>query len=213
MNEAYLTGEPFEVRKAPGAAVLSGALNGESPLTIRAEKLPVDSRYARIMRVMEETQQRRPRMRRLGDDLGGVVYAAGNGTRDPGLDPQWRKSAALSRGAGDRHALPVAARHSGRGDRRNFAFSSPRHHHQKPRRAGTNRSCRTFVFDKTGTLTYGKPALTRTVCGEGFSESEVLSPRSQSRTILEHPLASHSRLSAPARLSPFASFARQRSAG
>ena len=71
MNEAYLTGEPFEVEKAPGAKVLSGALNGESVLTIRAEKLAMDSRYARIMRVMEETQQRRPQLRRLGDMLGG----------------------------------------------------------------------------------------------------------------------------------------------
>jgi len=50
MNEAYLTGEPFEVAKTPGALVLSGALNGEALLTIRAEKLPTDSRYARIMR-------------------------------------------------------------------------------------------------------------------------------------------------------------------
>ena len=70
MNEAYLTGEPFEIAKAPGAIILSGALNGESLLTIRATKLATDSRYARIMRVMEETQQQRPRMRRLGDTMG-----------------------------------------------------------------------------------------------------------------------------------------------
>jgi cation transport ATPase len=70
MNEAYLTGEPFEVAKTPGATVFSGALNDESLLKIRAEKLPTDSRYARTMRVMEETQQRRPRLRRLGDTLG-----------------------------------------------------------------------------------------------------------------------------------------------
>ncbi len=71
MNEAYLTGEPFEVEKVRGATVLSGALNGESLLIIRAEKLPIDSRYARIMRVMEDTQQQRPHLRRLGDILGG----------------------------------------------------------------------------------------------------------------------------------------------
>src|SRR5215467_13330998 len=43
MNEAYLTGEPFEVEKAPGANVLSGGLNGESLLTIRAGKRSIDS--------------------------------------------------------------------------------------------------------------------------------------------------------------------------
>ena len=70
MNEAYLTGEPFEMSKAEGAEVISGAINGESALMVRATRLPVDSRYARIMRVMQETQMRRPRLRRLGDMLG-----------------------------------------------------------------------------------------------------------------------------------------------
>ena len=60
MNQAFLTGEPFEVSKAPGSKVISGALNGETALTIRTAKLPVDSRYAGIMRVMEQTQQLRP---------------------------------------------------------------------------------------------------------------------------------------------------------
>jgi P-type E1-E2 ATPase len=70
MNEAYLTGEPFEVPKAPGAQVISGSINGNAAMTVRAEKLPADSRYASIMRVMEETQQRRPQLRRIGDSLG-----------------------------------------------------------------------------------------------------------------------------------------------
>jgi cation transport ATPase len=70
MNEAYLTGEPFEIEKAPGAQVLSGAVNGDIALQIRAEKLAVDSRYARIMQVMQDAEQRRPRIRRLGDKLG-----------------------------------------------------------------------------------------------------------------------------------------------
>src|SRR5579864_5360980 len=56
MNEAYLTGEPFETSKVEGAEVISGAVNGESALSLRATRLPIDSRYARIMRVMQETQ-------------------------------------------------------------------------------------------------------------------------------------------------------------
>jgi cation transport ATPase len=43
MDESYLTGEPYRISKAPGASVLSGAINGESALQIRADKLPVDS--------------------------------------------------------------------------------------------------------------------------------------------------------------------------
>jgi P-type E1-E2 ATPase len=51
MDESYLTGEPFLIQKAPGATVLSGALNGETVLTISVSNLPSDSRYAKIMRV------------------------------------------------------------------------------------------------------------------------------------------------------------------
>ncbi len=57
MDESYLTGEPYMMSKTPGAAVLSGAINGESALTIRADKLAVDSRYAKIMQVMQASQQ------------------------------------------------------------------------------------------------------------------------------------------------------------
>ena len=70
MDESYLTGEPFMMSKTPGSLVLSGAINGDSALTLRADKLPADSRYAKIMQVMRESEQRRPRMRRLGDQLG-----------------------------------------------------------------------------------------------------------------------------------------------
>ena len=70
MDESYLTGEPYLMSKTPGSAVLSGAINGETALTIRADKLAVDSRYAKIMQVMRASEQRRPRLRRLGDQLG-----------------------------------------------------------------------------------------------------------------------------------------------
>src|SRR5690606_20825563 len=70
MDESYLTGEPFEISKAPGSAVLSGAINGPAALTIRATRLPRDSRYAQIMQVMQSAEQNRPHIRRLGDQLG-----------------------------------------------------------------------------------------------------------------------------------------------
>jgi cation transport ATPase len=70
MDEAYLTGEPYEISKMAGSQVISGAINGDAALVIRAEKLAVDSRYARIMKVMQSTEQQRPHLRRLGDQLG-----------------------------------------------------------------------------------------------------------------------------------------------
>ena len=38
--------------------------------TIRADKLPIDSRYAKIVEVMRASEQQRPQLRRLGDQLG-----------------------------------------------------------------------------------------------------------------------------------------------
>ncbi|MFK7779449.1 MAG: heavy metal translocating P-type ATPase, partial [Gimesia sp.] len=70
MDESYLTGEPYLMSKTPGSKVLSGAINGDSALTVRAEKLAVDSRYAKIMQVMQTSEEHRPQMRRMADKLG-----------------------------------------------------------------------------------------------------------------------------------------------
>src|SRR5262249_9179182 len=40
MDESYLTGEPFVMSKAPGSEVFSGAINGETALTIQAIRAP-----------------------------------------------------------------------------------------------------------------------------------------------------------------------------
>ena len=72
MDESYLTGEPYQISKTPGVSVISGALNGETSLTIRADRLAVDSRYAKIMEVMRDSEEKRPKMRRLADQLGAV---------------------------------------------------------------------------------------------------------------------------------------------
>ena len=70
MDESYLTGEPYVVAKAPGASVLSGAINGDAVLIIRAERRAQDSRYAQIIQVMAEAEQKRPKIRRIGDQIG-----------------------------------------------------------------------------------------------------------------------------------------------
>ncbi len=72
MDESYLTGEPFLITKTSGSTVISGAINGESALTIRATQLAADSRYAKIMEVMRESEEKRPKLQRLGDRLGAI---------------------------------------------------------------------------------------------------------------------------------------------
>ena len=188
MNESFLTGEPFEISKAPGSSVISGALNGETPLTIRTEKLPSDSRYARIMRVMEETQQHRPRLRRLGDQLGAwytplAVALALSAWALTGESQRFLAVLVMATPCPLLIAIPVAvigaislSASSG------IIIKNPAVLEQVD-------SCRTFIFDKTGTLTYGRPLLTEIECAPGFAAPDVLRLAASVERYSKHPLA------------------------
>ena len=189
MDEAYLTGEPYEISKTPGSAVISGAINGEEMLVIRSEKLAEDSRYARIMKVMQQTEQQRPKLRRLGDQLGAWYTPIALGVA---------AAAALSSGQAERFlavvviatpcplllaiptaiigAISLAARHA-------IVIKDPAVLEQIGR-------CQTLIFDKTGTLTYGRPTLTAIICAEGFDRTEVLQLAAGLERYSKHPLAS-----------------------
>ena len=160
MNEAYLTGEPFEIEKAPGAQVLSGAVNGDVALHIRAEKLAVDSRYARIMRVMQDAEQRRPRIRRLGDKLGAwytptALALAALAWAITGESHRFLAVIVVATPCPLLIAIPVAVIGAiSLAARRGIIIKNPAVLEQIDR-------CRTLIFDKTGTLTYGRPPCPR----------------------------------------------------
>jgi len=188
MNEAYLTGEPFEIAKTPGSEVLSGAVNGDSALTVRAEKLPVDSRYARIMQVMQETEQRRPRLRRLGDKLGAwytptalaLASIAGIATRDAN---RFLAVVVVATPCPLIIAIPVAIIGAiSLSARRAIIIKNPAALEQIDR-------CRTLIFDKTGTLTYGKPSLAEIIVAPGFDRDAVLQLSGSLEAYSKHPLA------------------------
>ena len=130
MDESYLTGEPYRISKTRGAAVLSGAMNGENALMIRATRRAADSRYAHIMQVMRDSEQRRAATAPAGRSTGRVVYAAGRVDRRDRMASQ-RQLDALSCRPRRRHTLSVAHRHSGRHYRRDCPVRETRHHHQR----------------------------------------------------------------------------------
>ena len=67
VSEADLTGEPVPVRKAPGMLVLSGSVNLDGVLEIRASKRSAESKYAQIVRLVEEAQNQKAPIHRLAD--------------------------------------------------------------------------------------------------------------------------------------------------
>ena len=196
MDESYLTGEPYMMSKTPGSTVLSGAINGESALTIRADKLAVDSRYAKIMQVMQASQQQRPRMRRLGDQLGAfytpVAVAIGIAAWVASGDAvRFLAVLVVATPCPLLIAIPVAIIGSiSLAARRAIII-------RDPAVLETVSTCRTIIFDKTGTLTYGEPELIEQIVGAGVERRRRCSrswPASSSTRSIRWPRRS----SAPA---------------
>jgi heavy metal translocating P-type ATPase len=188
MDESYLTGEPFTMPKAPGSEVFSGAINGENALTLRASRLAIDSRYARIMSVMRDSEQRRPELRRLGDQLGawytplalGVAIMAWIWSGDP---IRFLAVLVVATPCPLLIAIPVAIIGAiSLAAKRSIIIRDP---------AVLERidQCRTIVLDKTGTLTYGEPSLTDRLMAPGMDDALVLQATASLERYSKHPLA------------------------
>jgi heavy metal translocating P-type ATPase len=186
MDESFLTGEPYMLSKAPGSSVISGAVNGETALTIRVEKLPKDSRYAHIMEVMKESEQKRPRIRRLADQLGAFYTPMAVGV---GLLAWWL--------SGDPHrflavvivatpcplliSIPVALIGAiSLAAKRGIIIKDPRVLEQIGQ-------VRTLIIDKTGTLTSGRPAITD--IDTSGDANQILSLAAALEQYSKHPLS------------------------
>jgi len=189
MDESYLTGEPYQVDKAPGTAVLSGAINGETALVIETEKLAADSRYATIMTVMQEAEQKRPTLRRMGDQIGAVftpialvlAIAAwvftGDATRFLAVLVVATPCPLLI-------AIPITIISAiSLAAKRGIIIRDPMVLERLP-------TCRTAIFDKTGTLTYGKPVVTEILPAAQFQKNGLLQAAASLERYSKHPLAS-----------------------
>jgi cation transport ATPase len=67
VSEADLTGEPIPVRKTSPMLVLSGSVNLDGVLEVRASKRSEESKYAQIVRLVEEAQAQKAPIHRLAD--------------------------------------------------------------------------------------------------------------------------------------------------
>lgn len=188
MNESYLTGEPYLLPKAPGSLVLSGAINGEGALSIRTEKAAVDSRYASIMKVMRDAEQRRPHLRRLGDQIGAVftplaVAVALGAWAVTGNPLRFLSVLVVATPCPLLIAIPVAIIGSvSLAARRGIIIKDPAVLEKID-------TCRTAIFDKTGTLTYGQPQLTDVFTTSDVTRDEVLTDVANLERYSRHPLA------------------------
>lgn len=188
MDESYLTGEPFQITKTSGSTVISGAINGESALTIRTTERAADSRYAKIMEVMRESEDSRPQLRRLGDKLGAIytplaLTVALAAWLISGDAIRFLAVLVIATPCPLLIAIPIAIISSiSLCARRAIIVKSPVVLEQIA-------ECRTAIFDKTGTLTYGEPKLTEQLIAPGFTQNTVLTLVASLEGYSKHPLA------------------------
>src|SRR5215467_10198454 len=140
------------------------------------------------MKVMQETEQQRPQLRRLGDQLGAWYTPLALGVAT---------AAALLSGHPDRFlavvviatpcplllAIPTAIVGAiSLAARRGIIIKNPAVLEQIDK-------CQTLIFDKTGTMTYGRPSVSEILCAPGFTEEGVLQLASSLEHYSKHPLS------------------------
>ena len=188
MDESYLTGEPYQMSKVPGTSVISGAINGETVLTIQAQKLPSESRYASIVSVLEEAEQKKPTLRRLGDKIGAIFapialvlafvtwYMTGDEIRFLAVLVIATPCPLLI-------AIPITVISAiSMAAKQSIIIKDP------PVLESLS-ICRTAIFDKTGTLTSGKPILSEILTKDESDSNFVLQNVASLERYSKHPLA------------------------
>ncbi len=188
MDESFLTGEPFLISKTKGSAVISGAINGQEAITIKATQKAEDSRYAKIMKVMNTSQQSRPQLRRLGDQLGAwytpvaVIIALAAGILS-GDGHRFLAVMVIATPCPLLIAIPVAIISAiSLCAQRGIIIKDPAILEQTDK-------CRIMILDKTGTLTYGRPHVTEVYCFNSFTRWQILEFSASLERYSKHPLA------------------------
>jgi heavy metal translocating P-type ATPase len=173
VDQSAVTGEPIPIRALPGAELMSGSLNLDGALTLRALRKSAESQYQQIVRLVEHARAEKPPIVRIADRFAvwftpvtlvmcGVAYLV---TRDPAsvlavlvvatpcpliLAAPIAVIAAISRAAAGGIIVKTGAAIEAVG------------------------RARVVVFDKTGTLTLGRPLVEEVAAANGRSADELL---------------------------------------
>ena len=173
LNQASLTGESVPVAKRPGAAVYAGSVVEEGNCILRVIGVSGESRYDRIVRMIEDSQRLKSgvesRAGRLADKLvpwclGGSLLTwllTGNTARAVSvLMVDFSCALKLSMPLSVLSAMREAGRHR--------VTVKGGKYMEKVSEADT------VIFDKTGTLTRACPTLREVVAFHGEDEKEML---------------------------------------
>ncbi|PPL16001.1 heavy metal translocating P-type ATPase [Microterricola pindariensis] len=187
-DESSLTGESIPVERGTGDAVLSGSVNGQAALQIRATATAENSQYQQIVALVAAAGESKAPVVRLADRyavpftlfslaLAGIAWAVSG-------DPvRFAEVLVVATPCPLLIAAPVAFMGGMSRGARNGVIVKGGGVLEKLARA------RTVVFDKTGTLTHGRPSLTAVRPAPGFDADEVLALAASAEQYSSHVLA------------------------
>jgi len=203
LDLSAITGESLPVERGPGDAVYAAAINGRAALEVEVTASTDDNSLARIVRMVEEAQERKGHSQRLAERIarplvpGVMIVAAlvavvGSLLGDPDI---WllRALVVLVAAAPCAFALSVpvtvvaavgAATRSGVLIKGGAALEALAR-------------VRTVALDKTGTLTQNRPQVGDVLSANGVGRQEILSLAAGLEAASEHPLAAAVLAAAP----------------
>jgi heavy metal translocating P-type ATPase len=188
LDQSSITGESIPVEKRTGDAVLSGAVNGQQAVEIRATATASASQYQQIVALVAEAAESKAPVVRLADRYAVpfTIFSLALGALAWWLsgDPiRFAEVLVLATPCPLLIAAPVAfIGGMSRAARNGVIVKSGGVLEQLA-------SAQTVVFDKTGTLTYGTPVLTQVRAEQPFTTDEVLTAVASAEQYSSHVLA------------------------
>lgn len=194
VDESLLTGESLPLPRSVSEKVVGGAVNVESPLVMRVERVGSDTMLSAIVRLLDRAQSEKPRLALLADRIAGwfvavllvvaaVVWAVWWWLSD--FDTAFRITlsvlvvtcpCALSL------ATPTAIV-AATGALTRLGLLTTRGHALETLARTTH-----IIFDKTGTLTYGRPRVVAVKVVGGLEARHCLELAASLERGSEHPV-------------------------
>jgi len=198
VDESMLTGEAVPIEKRIGSKVISGTVNGNGALIIRAEQVGEETTLAQIVKLVSEAQRSRAPIQKLADRVAGIfvpaVVAVAVITFFCWLI--WGPAPAAVYGLVNAVAVLLIACPCALGLATPVSIvvgigRAARHGILIRNAEALEAMCRldTIATDKTGTLTLGRPEVVTIKTFNNTSETEVLSLAAALEKASEHPLA------------------------
>ena len=197
IDQSPITGESVPVHRSVGDGVFAGTVNGDGALRIRMTRPASESTMARMIRLVEESQQNKGQTQRMTERftriytpvvlvsvpvLVGVLMGVFGMT----FADAFIRAMAVLVGASP-CALVISTPSAmlagiAQAARKGVLIKGGAHLES----LGTVRA---IAFDKTGTLTRGTPEATDVIAAEGATEPEVLAVAAAVDSSSSHPLA------------------------